>query len=57
MSDDINVPHYFRPKIPARLGTLALVTRYDFMHTTIDGQWVFEGETFAEEQTGKSKSM
>jgi hypothetical protein len=53
--DDVNVRITFRPKIPARLGALALVTRYDFMHTTIDGQWFFEGETFAEEQTGEIK--
>jgi hypothetical protein len=53
--DDVNIRITFRPKIPARLGALALVTRYDFMHTTIDGQWFFEGETFAEEQTGEIK--
>jgi hypothetical protein len=55
--DDLNVRITFRPKIPACLGTLALVTRYDFVHTTIDGQWeVFsDGELLAELQTGEIK--
>ena len=55
--DDFNFRITFRPKIPARLGTLALVTRYDFVHTTIDGQWeVFsDGELLNEEQTGVIK--
>jgi hypothetical protein len=56
-TDDLNVRITFRPKIPACLGTLALVTRYDFVHTTIDGQWeVFsDGELLAEEETGVIK--
>ena len=29
----------FRPKLPACMGSLALVTRYDFVHTSIDSQW------------------
>jgi hypothetical protein len=55
--DDFNVRITFRPKIPAYLGTLALVTRYDFQHTSIDGQWgVFsDGELLAELQTGEIK--
>ena len=55
--DDLNVRITFRPKIPACLGTLALVTRYDFVHTSIDGQWgVFsDGELLAELQTGEIK--
>jgi hypothetical protein len=54
-TDDFNIRITFRPKIPACLGTLALVTRYDFVHTEIDGRWFFEGETFAELQTGEIK--
>jgi hypothetical protein len=56
-TDDLNVRITFRPKIPASLGTLALVTRYDFVHTSIDGQWeVFsDGELLAELQTGEIK--
>ncbi len=56
-TDDLNVRITCRPKIPARLGTLALVTRYDFVHTTIDSQWaVFsEGEFLNEEQSGVIK--
>jgi hypothetical protein len=37
------------------MGSLALVTRYDFVHTSIDSQWYFEGETLAELQTGQIK--
>jgi hypothetical protein len=53
-TDDVNVRITFRPKIPTCLGTLALVTRYDFDRTSIDGQWeVFsDGELLAELQTG-----
>lgn len=56
-TDDLNVRITFRPKIPSCMGTLALVTRYDFMHTSIDGQWeVFsDGELLAELQTGEIK--
>jgi hypothetical protein len=56
-TDDFNVRITFRPKIPACLGTLALVTRYDFVHTTIDSQWgVFsDGEILNEEQSGVIK--
>jgi hypothetical protein len=55
--DDFNFRMTFRPKIPACMGTLALVTRYDFVHTDIDGQWeVFsDGELLAEQQTGEIK--
>jgi hypothetical protein len=55
--DDFNVRITFRPKIPACLGTLALVTRYDFVHTSIDGQWeIFsDGELLSELQTGEIK--
>jgi hypothetical protein len=41
--------------MPVCLGTLALVTRYDFVHTSIDSQWFHEGEIFAEEQSGEIK--
>lgn len=55
--DDFNFRITFRPKLPTCMGTLALVTRYDFVHTTIDGQWeVFsDGELLNEEQTGEIK--
>jgi hypothetical protein len=55
--DDFNFRITFRPKIPACLGTLALVTRYDFVHTDIDGQWeIFsDGELLNELQTGEIK--
>jgi len=51
-TDDVNVWITYRPKVPAWLGTLSLVSRYDFVRTTIDGQWFHEGEVLAEEQTG-----
>jgi hypothetical protein len=38
-TDDVNFRVTWRPKIPAKLGTLALVTRYDFVRGTIDGRW------------------
>ncbi|HEU5246334.1 MAG TPA: hypothetical protein VFU09_04525 [Candidatus Udaeobacter sp.] len=53
--DDFNVRITFRPKVPTCLGMLALVTRYDFVHTSIDSQWFHEGETFAELETGEIK--
>ena len=56
-TDDLNVRITFRPKVPAWLGALSFVTRYDFVHTNIDGQWeVFsDGELLAELQTGEIK--
>jgi hypothetical protein len=56
-TDDLNVRITFHPKIPAYLGTLAMVTRYDFVHTSIDSQWaVFsDGELLAELQSGEIK--
>jgi hypothetical protein len=53
--DDFNIRMTFRPKIPACMGSMSLVTRYDFVHTSIDGQWYFDGDTFAEQQTGEIK--
>ena len=53
--DDFNIRMTFRPKLPAYMGSLALVTRYDFVHTSIDSQWYFDGETFAELQSGEIK--
>jgi hypothetical protein len=55
--DDFNFRITFRPKLPTCMGALALVTRYDFVHTDIDGQWeVFsDGELLNEEQTGEIK--
>ncbi len=56
-TDDFNIRITCRPKIPACLGTLALVTRYDFVHTTIDSQWaVFSDEELLnEKQSGVIK--
>ena len=53
-ADNVNFRVTFRPKIPNSLGTLTLITRYDFLRTTIDGQWeVFsDGELLNEQQTG-----
>jgi hypothetical protein len=38
-TDDFNVRLTWRPKIPAKLGTLALVSRYDYVSTLISGKW------------------
>lgn len=55
--DDFNIRMTLRPNLPACMGTLAMVTRYDFVHTSIDGQWgVFSsGELLPELQTGEIK--
>jgi hypothetical protein len=53
-TDNVNVRMTIHPKIAASLGSLSLVTRYDFTRTSIDGQWeVFsDGILLNEEQTG-----
>jgi len=55
--DDFNIRMTFRPKLPACMGTLALVTRYDFVHTSIDSQWgIFpQDDVLAELQSGEIK--
>jgi hypothetical protein len=53
--DDFNIRMTFRPKLPACMGALSLVTRYDFVHTDIDTQWFHEDEILAELQTGEIK--
>src|SRR5262249_10333934 len=51
-TDNANIRITVRPKVPAWLGTLVLVSRYDFTRTAIDSKWFVEGDTFNEEQTG-----
>jgi len=53
-TDDVNVRLTCRPKIPTCLGALALVSRYDFVRTTIDSKWgVFpDGDILDEKQSG-----
>jgi len=55
--DDFNIRMTFRPKLPASMGTLALVTRYDFVHTSIESQWeIFPQEDLlAELQSGETR--
>ncbi len=38
-TDDFNVRLTWRPKIPTNLGTVAIVSRYDFVSTLISGKW------------------
>lgn len=38
-TNDANVRITARPKIPNSLGTLSLVTRYDYMQTEVAGKW------------------
>ena len=52
-TDDANIRVTITPKIPACLGTLALVSRYDYIYTTIDGKWALDTDQLAEEQTAK----
>jgi hypothetical protein len=51
-TDNANIRVTFRPQMPASLGVLALVTRYDYVHTTIDGAWSNDGVAFPEVQSG-----
>ena len=52
-TDNANIRITFRPQMPASLGVLALVTRYDYVHTTIDSQWALDTDPLAEVQSGK----
>jgi hypothetical protein len=54
-TDDLNIRITFRPKMPAKLGVLTMVTRYDFLHTNIDGQWALDTSPLQEQQTGEIK--
>ncbi len=38
-TNDFNIRLTWRPKIPAKFGTLSLVTRYDFATVSVYGQW------------------
>ena len=51
-TDNANIRITFRPSLPKCLGILSLVTRYDFVRTTIDSQWFAEGDVFAELRSG-----
>ena len=51
-TDDVNVRITLRPDIPRVLGTLSLVTRYDFTRTSIDSRWAVDGFALGVEQTG-----
>ncbi|HEV3147268.1 MAG TPA: hypothetical protein VGZ24_01345 [Chthoniobacterales bacterium] len=44
-TDDVNVRITWRPRIPPCLGTLALVSRYDFVTASIEGQWETPAQT------------
>ena len=52
-TNDFNIRMTFRPKIPAHLGTLSMVTRYDFMQTLASGMWAIDpvGPRLSEEHT------
>lgn len=38
-TNDANIRITFRPKLPESIGTLSLVTRYDFMQSEVSGKW------------------
>jgi hypothetical protein len=44
-TDDANVRITWRPRIPAGLGTLALVSRYDLVTASVEGQWETPAQT------------
>jgi hypothetical protein len=52
-TNDFNIRINFRPNIPAPLGTLSMVTRYDYMQTLTSGMWAIDpaGTKLAEEHT------
>lgn len=52
-TDNANIRVTFRPQIPSALGVVALVSRYDYVHTTIDGQWSVDLVPFREVQSGE----
>jgi hypothetical protein len=51
-TDDANIHVTLRPKVPAWLGTVSIVTRYDYIFTSIDGQWALDTSPLREQQTG-----
>jgi len=66
-TNDVNVRLTWRPKLPGKLGTLALVTRYDYARERINGQWGISpagipgvgltGTTLASQQTAVLKNQ
>lgn len=59
-SNDVNFRVTWRPPLPQKLGTIAFVTRYDYVQGTIDGRWGISpagtgtaptGTTLTEQQT------
>jgi hypothetical protein len=52
-TDNANIRVTWRPPLPTCLGVIALVSRYDYVHTTIDSQWFAEGDLFQQVQSGE----
>lgn len=52
-TDDANIRVTITPKTPAWVGSLIMVSRYDFILTTIDSQWALDTTPLREEQSGK----
>ncbi|MEO8043887.1 MAG: hypothetical protein ABI674_03190, partial [Spartobacteria bacterium] len=50
-TDNANIRLTWRPRIPPILGTIALVTRYDYASTLVVGQWTLPEETFQSQHT------
>ena len=53
-TNDFNVRITFRPNMPSCLGTLSMVSRYDYRQTLVSGRWgIFPiGTELADEHTG-----
>ncbi|HEY3663569.1 MAG TPA: hypothetical protein VGL24_10485 [Chthoniobacterales bacterium] len=51
-TDNMNIRMTWRPRIPLKFGTLALVTRYDFTTSSVVGQWAIPDDiSLASEHT------
>ncbi|MGH8092410.1 MAG: hypothetical protein ACREIF_02910 [Chthoniobacterales bacterium] len=50
-TDDVNIRMTWRPRIPPSLGTVALVSRYDFTTSSVVGQWGIDETPFLPEHT------
>lgn len=52
-TDDANFHITVRPKVPPWLGMLSIVSRYDYIFTSIDGQLALDTSPLREQQTGE----
>lgn len=53
-TNDVNIRITTRPKLPEAIGTLSLVTRYDFMQQEVSGKWAVSPTQSGAPPTGSS---